>query len=876
MILHRLRLTNFRGVADRELKFPERGVVVICGPNEIGKSSMLEALDLLLTYRDRSNHRDVKQVQPANADVGAEVEAEISTGAYRFVYRKRFHRKTKTELEIIEPKPEQLKGDPAHERVEAMLNETVDTTLWEAQRVLQAASTQAVNLSGSDALSRALDAAAGETDAAANGTDSLLIDRVDTEYQRYFTGTGRPTKDWKAAVERLAAAETEVARCTAAVAEVDERVQRHEDLTAVLSELAEELTPARERLDAARVARAALTELADQLDKAQLEAQAAEAAAAHAAMGNGQRLKLVDELERRAATQAGLHTELIAAQTAETSAREAADAASKNAEQTEAALLTAQQRLESARAAHQARLAQDEADGLAARVARIDEAEANLAQLTADLDAIALTDDLLSDIEDSAALVERLTAQMQADAPTVEFTAPADLEITVDGEPRTLAAGEQWTQPASAAVAVDVPGVLTIRIDPGASTVKLHADLTAAQAILTDALSEAGVDDLAGARSLDKKRRELTAASREQSAGLKVLCDGKDPAQTRARLAELRAAAPGLSSGVPAVDTATAEAEVAAAEDALDRTRALAETQRKAAAEATVTLTEKVGAVTLLREQVKAADAELVAVRDQLVTLRAAISDESVAARATASAEARRQADIALAAVTEKYNAANPAAVEAELAAAEEAAETLTRAHDEAQRTLHDITVELGVIGSEGRQGLLDEADAELERARAEHRRIGDRAAAARMLRDTMIRHRDNTRARYVQPYRAALEGLGRKVFDDETFSVDVDTELTIRTRTIKGCTVPFDSLSGGAKEQLGILARLAGAVLVADEDTVPVIIDDALGFSDPDRLEKMGAVLSTFGDRGQVIVLTCTPGRYDSVAEAEFIELSA
>ena len=78
MILHRLRLNNFRGVQDREICFPAHGVVVVCGPNEIGKSSMLEALDLLLTYRDRSNHRDVKQVKTANADVGAQVEAEVA------------------------------------------------------------------------------------------------------------------------------------------------------------------------------------------------------------------------------------------------------------------------------------------------------------------------------------------------------------------------------------------------------------------------------------------------------------------------------------------------------------------------------------------------------------------------------------------------------------------------------------------------------------------------------------------------------------------------------------------------------------------------------------------------------------------------------
>jgi uncharacterized protein YhaN len=87
---------------------------------------------------------------------------------------------------------------------------------------------------------------------------------------------------------------------------------------------------------------------------------------------------------------------------------------------------------------------------------------------------------------------------------------------------------------------------------------------------------------------------------------------------------------------------------------------------------------------------------------------------------------------------------------------------------------------------------------------------------------------------------------------------------------------VPFVSLSGGAKEQLGILARLAGAALVAKEDAVPILIDDALGFTDPERLAKMAEVFDTLGERGQVIVLTCTPARYDGVKGAQRIELCA
>ncbi len=137
-----------------------------------------------------------------------------------------------------------------------------------------------------------------------------------------------------------------------------------------------------------------------------------------------------------------------------------------------------------------------------------------------------------------------------------------------------------------------------------------------------------------------------------------------------------------------------------------------------------------------------------------------------------------------------------------------------------------------------------------------------------------MARHRDNTRLRYVEPYRRELQRLGAPVFG-ATFEVDVDSDLRVHSRTLDGTTVPYESLSGGAKEQLGILARLAGAALVAKEDAVPVVIDDALGFTAPDRLARMGDVFDTLGSDGQVIVLTCDPHRYDGVKGAHRIELN-
>ncbi|MDT7740721.1 MAG: hypothetical protein QOK09_4090, partial [Mycobacterium sp.] len=125
MKLHRLVLTNYRGIDHREIDFPDQGVVVVSGANEIGKSSMIEALDLLLESKDRSTKKEVKQVKPTHADVGSEVTAEISAGPYRFIYRKRFHKKCETQLTVLEPRREQHSGDEAHDRVQAMLAETV-------------------------------------------------------------------------------------------------------------------------------------------------------------------------------------------------------------------------------------------------------------------------------------------------------------------------------------------------------------------------------------------------------------------------------------------------------------------------------------------------------------------------------------------------------------------------------------------------------------------------------------------------------------------------------------------------------------------------------------------------------------------------------
>jgi uncharacterized protein YhaN len=68
-----------------------------------------------------------------------------------------------------------------------------------------------------------------------------------------------------------------------------------------------------------------------------------------------------------------------------------------------------------------------------------------------------------------------------------------------------------------------------------------------------------------------------------------------------------------------------------------------------------------------------------------------------------------------------------------------------------------------------------------------------------------------------------------------------------------------FDRLSDGTQEQLAVLARLAFAELLIDQGKpAMVILDDALAYSDDERIERMFAVLSRAAKRTQILVLTC------------------
>ena len=97
MKFHRVSLRDYKAIRSFVIEPRETGVTIIEGENEVGKSSIAEALWLVFDQTDDSSSAAVRNLKPAGRDASTEVEVDVWTGQYRFTYFKRFHRGSRTE-----------------------------------------------------------------------------------------------------------------------------------------------------------------------------------------------------------------------------------------------------------------------------------------------------------------------------------------------------------------------------------------------------------------------------------------------------------------------------------------------------------------------------------------------------------------------------------------------------------------------------------------------------------------------------------------------------------------------------------------------------------------------------------------------------------
>jgi len=564
-----LAVRDFRGVAERKIEPAPQGVTVVAGPNEVGKTSLAEALDLLFDRLDSSVAQEVKDAQPVGRDVGPEVEAEIAAGDYRFRYRKRFLRRPETVLRVSAPAAEDHTGREAHERVLAILEEAgVDLRLWRALRVQQGAGVaQPEGLASAASLLDALGSASlaqaggggeegdeegdeesgGDGGASGDGTavgrrGADLHRRARSEAERYYTPKrGEPTGELRAALDERAAAVQEAAALEAEMSALEDDAERAGELERSLVALRgahREAVEEERRRSAEAVEVGRLEGEVESLRTRLVEAEGT--------------LDLLHELEAARQAEHELDGRLRSAQREAERARQALQPARQALEEATAARAAAQteherrrEALRLAEALEQRRVAARQLDGRAERARRaVERAAAAQARLDAEAKVEAAD---VERLEGDEREIERLESGLAAASPRLELRALQDLVLGVGGgaggdgaavevaaktsegeaggsqeavEEVGLAAGESWESQPVAPVRLTLPGIAELTVTPGGDASELSRRLRAVRGRLRAGCVALGVADVSAARQALARRNE---ARSEREAARAVL-----------------------------------------------------------------------------------------------------------------------------------------------------------------------------------------------------------------------------------------------------------------------------------------------------------------------------------------------------------------
>jgi chromosome segregation ATPase len=874
----RLRLRDYRGIREREVHFAPRGITLVAGPNEVGKSSLAEAIDLVFDELDSTTKQRVRNVQPVDRDAGAEIEIEVETGPYAFTCSKRFHHRPATQLLVTRPRREHHSGREAHQRMREILDETLDTQLWRALRVQQGQGLEQASWLGQPTLAAALDRAAGAIDPG-GARDESLYEAVGAERARYFTPGGRLRRELGSSQREAERARQDADARATALAALEQDVQRSAALREQLVEQESAAHRAEAELRQQEQRFQTVSTLRDALRTAEARRDAACAEEREALQVARQRSQLVTAHAAAEADLAQRSEEVESAEPALLAARAELEHAERAATQQRNALDAAARRDARRHAELELRRAQRDLEELSALGAEIDAAERAVQEARAELLQRPVDEGQVRQVRDAELEVERAQARVDAEGPLVQLRAAQPLELHVDGRRETVEAGALLERRLAESLQLSLPDALDLTVVAGAGAAERLKLLEERRTRWRSLCAEVGVAGHADAVAALAAQRDGERRLAERERALAELRDGRDDAALAARHAHLAEQVERLAARCDPQLTLTAEAPAAdaatdeASED-LERTRRHweeAERRRDALSLRYRELAERHHDTVVRLELATQSFGD---VESRLLAARAEQSDEVLALARDGRGARARELESEAREGARRLAECEPEAAEAALAAARARREACARALAALRDESLQLATRLELRGEAGLYEQWERAAAEAERLAREDAALQRRARAAATLYDALEDERVRARRHYADPLKARIEALGRPVFGAD-FEVELDDELRVARRIQAGVALDFEQLSAGAREQISLLARLACASLVGDDEGAPLVLDDALGHSDPERLTRLGRTLELAAPDCQILVLTCTPERYQSVAGAKLVQLA-
>jgi DNA repair exonuclease SbcCD ATPase subunit len=837
MKLREIEVRNWRGL-NQSLAVLSPRLNLILGPNESGKSRIFQALQFALfeTYKGTSQRKQALQSWASSESPF--VRVAFTNGQVDYELHKQFLKGASAQLSGA---GKTLRGEDAEDALRQILGTRPpgnrgagidDMGIWPLIMVSQGESRAPIQEHlNEDGRGRLHDRLSREIGVAAiSPTGQRVMSLAEEEYQRYFTATGQEGKRLRDARAALREAEERLEAATESLQRQEKTAQALASNRVGLVELEARWTRAQIEADTARNRADAAQVAGRSVATAQGAVNTSTQKASNALEALNARQQADATIQRLAVDLARLETEIAQRSLLQHELEESARAAEQRyveveRQQRRVALSSASQELrERVAGLQQLDLAIAQARALRARLPVID--DVSLARLK-QLDQVA----------------RAASAKLQGAA--VNIVVHLKQDALIDGVLR--AAGEAIQVHVVDNQRISIGDLADVEIRPGSGELgRLRTADADAASELEAALHAAGVESLSQAVEVHDER--VTCEQQITELGKQVKAtSSKSLAQLREDLAvhaaELARLGPANATALEAVTQVTSERNAAVA--------ALAEFRDNM-----IELRTQHQTLRGERERFVRQYAERPTAAQLQEALDTAVDERERATRLLI--ESRREfADL------------GGSEVQADARRLAIAADSLAGRVREVRSEGDQLQGELRTLMLSGHYESKEAAAAEVEQANNVLQRLERQAAAARRLWETLSTERRRVVEKLTAPVTLRVRPYLQELFPG--YGLDAGEGLDILGLQSEQLNEPFDELSGGAQEQISLVTRIGLAEVLAAEGTLPLILDDALINTDPERIRRIQRLLFRAADNLQIILFSCHDVLFDGLG-AEFV----
>ena len=876
MKLRSLALNQFKKfTAPMRLDGINDGLNVVVGPNEMGKSTLLNALRAALFEKYSSKAHPITALQNDRNHAAPVVELafDLDDGLYRIT--KRFIKKPYARLSC--PDGRTLEGDAAEEALRNLLGfdepgktgakpETLG--MWNVLWVQQGQSFGALDLpeSARSNLHGALESEVGTVLGGRRGRALPLA--IEKQLGELVTSNGKPKGAYKNLIEHTGALQDELEGLRERRQELAQTLDDFEETQETLARLSvgdrdhadqKELADARKR-------QGLLAELEARIEAAtsdlELKRRNLEQAGQTQAERSGLREAITSEEE---VVEIG-RKRLDEVRQQETEARKQRDALRDGVRVAEKGITKAdevvsRQRRTLGAVERQGRIREFEARREKAQTAEKRQREAQ--QRAA---AILITDESIEEIRSAAKEWETIETRLSAAATRIIFDmAPECLSgIEIDGQPLTA---EQQSVQAVEPTMITIPDRGRITIEPAIKDRdKLLRQQREAKAKLKETLHVGGSKTLNDAEDQYTKRQKLlqevdiarqevdlhAPAAEDRDAGAQALVDHIEGLQQilMREMGEL-----GLEE-LPAHHEA--DTILRTSQEQAEEARRAVDIARAALSGPEDTLSELQTELGTVKARYDDGKEGLEKLQQKLAEAEAAhVDDELLAAVKTARTEVSDQESAVTDLQAQRTDETLPQ-LEARVARLGKAIQDRRDKCSNLREKLAGLRSHVGALEGAGLDEAIGQKARELELREEERRRSEREVQVLNLLLSTLRAAEQEAKERYLSPVLNRVRPYLQLLFSSAEITIDEDLHIVGVVRE-PGYEEAFHHLSMGTQEQIAILIRLAFAeMLVEQGHPATVVLDDALVFSDDRRMSRMFDILNMAARNVQVIILTC------------------